>query len=116
MPFMRTRRQDVAAGNDDLLAGTGQPGIDPWIDADELLGPEAVIAREVVEGVLIDGLDGLVLAEHHIAGIREGIYGCARGRDEREPERRAGRYACRGARRYARHCVATIRVEWRTFT
>ena len=88
---MGPRRQNVTAGNDDHLAGTGNPGIDPRIDADQLLRPKAIRAREVVEGVLIDGHHGLVLAEYHVVGTREGIYGRAGGGGKREPHRSAHR-------------------------
>ena len=60
----RPGRQDMPARNDDLLVGPGQPRIDARIDANDLLGAEAVFARQIVERVLIDGRDGLVLAHH----------------------------------------------------
>ncbi len=60
---MWSGRQDVTAGNQQFLAGARQPGIDPGIDSNDFLGTQAVLARQIVQRVLVDGDDGLVFAD-----------------------------------------------------
>ncbi len=66
---VRAGGQDVPARNEYGFVGAGNPRIELGIDADQFLRAEAVLARQVVEGVLIDGLDALVLAEYALRRV-----------------------------------------------
>ena len=56
-------------GNEYGFVGAGNPRIELGIDADQLLGTETVLARQVIEGVFIDRLNALVLAEHALRRV-----------------------------------------------
>jgi hypothetical protein len=77
----------MPAGNAHLLVRARNPGVHPGIDPDDLLGPEAVLRRQVVECVFINGRDRLVLTEDGIVLALERVHGCVRELHAVEHER-----------------------------
>ena len=105
--FTRTRRQNMLIRDNEGLARTGQPGIYPGIDANDLLGPQAEFAREVVQRVLVHRHHRLILAHDGISarfgdgvdgGLRqlrgaEGQQDCASGHLQGQAGRRKSEFS-----------------------